>query len=126
MEGYDINQIINNADIEFENEEQYYFTLAQTLTAVFIILGGVDKYRNEYNYLTNPYTPMAIYELAKRILKFSLRFRNNYSISNPQLIRVIDALLISSDKFVNNTKINDKKAEVAFYIGLHRECFFSL
>lgn len=116
-----IDQIGQRERINFISQEQYYFALGQALTAIFIKLGGIDLYRREFNFLTNPYLPLPIYDLAKRILKFLSKSKDKVLIADASLEKILIALFLSENEFIT-PKINMQAAEDAFYDGLHYDC----
>lgn len=117
-------RINKHEEIYFIDEEEYYFFLGQALVAIFVKLGGLNKYRNEFNYLTNPYLPIPINVMAKRILRFLHKSTTKLPISNTTLESIIAALFLLEDQFVNEN-IDASKAEIGFYKGLHRDSLFN-
>jgi hypothetical protein len=108
----------NDSSIPLNEPEVYYFALGYVLKSVFAELGGIDQYRNEFNYLTNPYITADIQTLSYRILLFFKKIKLSSKIQNKELINFID-ILLSAEALPSKTNIGLRIYETAFYAGLH-------
>lgn len=110
----------NDTSVLFNEPDVYYFALGYVLKSVFAELGGTDQYRNEFNYLTNPYIPADIQTLSNRILMFFTKIKLHSKIQNEELINFID-ILLSAETFLSRTNKKLRICETAFYAGLYSE-----
>jgi hypothetical protein len=115
--------VASNGKENFKGAEEYYFALGQILCAVFIEMGGFDKYRKEFNYLTNPYIPSSIQKLCFRILSFLGKYEKFINIHNNGF-KVIKELLFSQKQTFTCEAINKVTCESAFYSGLYSDNIF--
>ncbi|MBB6216018.1 hypothetical protein HNQ80_002109 [Anaerosolibacter carboniphilus] len=105
--------------LSFENEpEVYYFALGRVLKWVFAEIGGIDRHRNEFNYLTNPYMPADIRTLSIRIVTFLKKSKLHSKIQNRELISMIH-LILSREKILDQVNASLRLCENAFYAGLY-------
>lgn len=114
-----------SADTEFTilSGEEYFFLLGQVLVAVLAKLGGVDKYRREFNYLTNPSVRKTVGDLGLRCLRFLTGVRERIQI-NGLLAQAYDEVLSSQHDYPRRGG-NLSQWEEAFYEGLYRDNLFT-
>ncbi|HMM19116.1 MAG TPA: hypothetical protein PKA10_00160 [Selenomonadales bacterium] len=103
--------------------EEYFFLLGQVLVAVLARLGGVDKYRREFSYLTNPSVRKTVGELGLRSLRFLEGVRGRARIDE-RLARAYDEVL-SPDYQYSRQDGAPPQWEEAFYEGLYSENMFA-
>lgn len=116
--------ILKNDDIRsFNDEKEYYFSLGQILSAVFTKIGGYDKYRKEFNYLTNPYLPISINDLGIRIIKFLEKAPKLFKSKDMTFDKIYNLLLQEQALYLDE-KINNVVCEEAFYEGLYSKNVF--
>lgn len=102
--------------------EEYFFLLAQVLVAILARLGGVDKYRREFNYLTNPSVRKTAGELGLRVLHFLAGIRDRLILDN-QLGQACEELLKPEYCYAKQEG-NLRQWEEAFYEGLYSDNLF--
>jgi hypothetical protein len=106
------------------SEELYYFMLAQVLVYVFEELGGCNRYRNQFNYLINPYIPRDIQNICKRVLHFLDNAFVKLKIESQNFERGYHLLCKYRERHIKG-RINRKACEDAFYSGLHSDNVFN-
>lgn len=115
-----IEKIDNKGQIEANTSVEYFYLLGQVLSAVFIKIGGFDKYREEFNYLTNPYIPRSIMDIRKRVLNFLRNIKSRLNIDNDKIKELYEILF---EFKINSNPSNLRELEDAFYEGLYAENF---
>lgn len=119
-----LSNIIKDNDIQsFEDEYEYYFALGQILSALFIKIGGFDKYRKEFNYLTNPYLPQEICALGARVVRFLGKFDKKLEYREASFDKVYNLLLDKSHLYLHH-RTGKSACEEAFYEGLYSDNAF--
>jgi len=107
----------------FDSAEQYFFTLGQFLIYAFTQLGGVHKFNKEFNYLTNPYLPQDVQQLAIRIVRFLSKLPADIVCNSKATSNILNSLIQCKDQFCNNP-MNLSTCTEAFFEGLHSENIF--
>ncbi len=105
------------------SDESYYFALGQLLVHVFTVMGGIDRYRKEFNYLTNPSLAYPVQKLNSRIVHFLKCARERYELGLGAE-RFIDAVLAWQPGQLDEPR-HIESLDDAFYSGLHAENVFS-
>lgn len=113
-----LKQLSESQAICINSSEQFFFILGQFIIYLFYCLGGVDQYKNEINYLTNPYLPKSIFELGQRNIKFISHFPKLLKSPSKPINKVYNALMDSYSVY-NNPTINESSCSSAFYEGLY-------
>jgi len=103
---------------KISSNEQYYFLLAKALVAAFDFLGGADKYRPEFNYLTNPVVRKGMQVLNKRVLRFLANIYPSVIGPNQDLAEVYKQI-VNWNEANANSYLDEPSCEDAFYKGLH-------
>lgn len=101
------------------SDESYYFALGQLLVHVFTLMGGVDRYRKEFNYLTNPSLDYPVQKLNQRIVRFLRLARERYQLG-PDAERLLDTVLSWQPEHQNEVR-HIASWDDAFYTGLHED-----
>lgn len=113
-----IEGIKNKENVSISSGEEYFYLLGQILSAVFIKIGGFDKFRSEFNYLTNPYIPRSIMDIRKRVLNFIGNIKKYLAIDNEVFEELFKILLEFN---IIWTPSSFKDFEDAFYGGLYAD-----
>lgn len=117
--GLKFADIINNKEKDsFERQEDYYFALGQFLIWTFTKLGGTDKYRREFTYLTNPTLNADIQVKARRVLSFLHHVPKLIDMDNGPVMKIYSMLLSGKNRHVESCT-DRAKCEDAFYDGLY-------
>lgn len=106
------------------SDEDYYFALGQLLVHVFILMGGRDRYRKEFAYLTNPSLSYPVQKLNQRIVHFLRRARGRVELSR-EAERVLDAVLSWQPGHQGDLLRHIESLDEAFYSGIHSDSLFS-
>ncbi len=101
------------------SDESYYFALGQLLVHVFNLMGGVDRYRKEFNYLTNPSLAYPVQKLNSRIVHFLRRARERYELG-PDAEQLLDAVLSYQPGHQDEPR-HIESLDDAFYSGIHAD-----
>jgi hypothetical protein len=96
----------------------FFYTCAQLLVYVLTMLGGCDRFKKELNYMTNPYIPRDISEIANRVLRFFANLSKR-SILSDQTFDLVYSLIVANRDAVLAQKGNEALLEEAFFAGLH-------
>ncbi|MFZ5968494.1 MAG: hypothetical protein ACOYVK_15175 [Bacillota bacterium] len=117
-------KLMTSSDISFDSAEEFYYILGQFLVYVFQLLGGADKYKKEFNFLTNPYLPLGIQDICTRIIAFLKRLPHDVLYQNSGTIEVYEAFIFHEISYTKNP-INQNTCTQAFYQGIHEENVFT-
>lgn len=101
------------------SDEDYYFALGQILVHVFTVMGGVDRYRKEFNYLTNPSLAYPVQKLNSRIVHFLGRARDRYQLGT-DAEQLLDAVLSYQPGHQDESR-HIESLDDAFYSGIHAD-----
>lgn len=115
-----LNRLYAYQDFSFSSPEEYYFLLGQCLVYVFTQLGGVHKYKKEFNYLTNPYLPQDVHQLGIRILRFLSKLPASFLNDNPVVSHIIRSLINKKQQYCD-IHVNPSTCSDALFEGLHSD-----
>lgn len=116
-------RMTNSALEEFDNAEEFFYTMGQLLIFAFHQLGGVHKFNREFNYLTNPYLPVDIQQLGQRIIRFLSKLPADQIIPESAAFYSLQSLKKSGSKYCHGC-VNLNSCSDAFYEGLHQNNLF--
>lgn len=107
----------------FSDAEEYFFILGQFLVYSFSCLGGIHKYRREFNYLTDPQLPKDVQQLGIRIIRFITKLPKDIINSNQYICNISQALVDNSNYYCHSN-IDIACCTDAFFEGVHSKNIF--
>ena len=109
----------NQIEFEIKTSPEFYFILGQLVMYIFSKRGGVDCFRSEINYLTNPYMEQSIGKLGQRSLRF-VGFLPRLLPTAPSFIKVIQRKLRTEHGLLHDYTCGET-CQVAFYAGIYAD-----
>lgn len=118
------NKLFTEKDIVFDSQEEYFFVLGQFLIYAFSRLGGIHKYRKEFNYLTNPYLPQNVQQLGIRVVRFITKLPKQLTGGNDAASFTAQALIKYSQVYCH-AAVDILSCTEAFFEGIHSNNLFT-
>jgi hypothetical protein len=112
-----------NDKIVLLTSEEYFYVLAQLIVYSFEKMGGADKFRKEFSYLTCPNIPCGAVRLNQRGIHF-LRNANDRLFTLEGDAKVCFNSIMEWDGASKLSSSDRKYCEEAFYDGVYEKNLF--